>query len=133
SAASPDTPAMSENTDTLIDQLDEQMYGSQEPRFDMADDEEGDSDFSQLAAKPTSLREHLLQQISLSQLSERKKKIAGLLIDSLDEEGYLTQDLDELTHMLEAELGIGVEDWQAALEYVPQLDPPGVGARDLKE
>src|SRR5690606_39674481 len=34
SAASPDTPAMSENTATLIDQLDEQMYGSQEPRFD---------------------------------------------------------------------------------------------------
>ncbi|MGG7054979.1 RNA polymerase factor sigma-54 [Nitrosomonas sp. ANs5] len=133
SAASPDTPAMSENTDTLIDQLDEQAYSSQEPRFDMADDEEGDSDFSQLAAKPTSLREHLLLQISLSQLSERKKKIAGLLIDSLDEEGYLTQDLDELTHMLEAELGIGIEDWQAALEYVQQLDPPGVGARDLKE
>ena len=127
-------PDAGEVSDTLINRLDEQTYlGQEESYLDMRNDDGNDSDFSQLAARPTSLREHLLLQISLSQLSERKNKIAGLLIDSLDGDGYLTQDLDELTNLLQTELGISPDDLREALEYIQQLDPPGVGARNLQE
>lgn len=96
----------------------------------------GDDDHEapQIPDKPLSLREYLILQIScLSQISEREKKIIGLLIDSLDDDGYLSQPLDELMEILPAELGIGLNDLQHALNYLQRLDPPGVGARDLQE
>ncbi|MDP1557982.1 MAG: RNA polymerase factor sigma-54 [Nitrosomonas sp.] len=94
------------------------------------DDENG---FSQLVAKPLDLRGHLSLQLSLGQISERDRRIGGLLIDSLDDDGYLLQDLNELIDLLPPELKIGADDLQAALVYLQQLDPPGVGARNLKE
>ena len=72
-------------------------------------------------------------QASLSQVSERERKIIGLLIDSLDDDGYLLQDLGELVDFLPAELGIDLQDLESALMYLQQYDPPGVGARNLKE
>jgi RNA polymerase sigma-54 factor len=94
---------------------------------------EEDNDGIPLAANPLSLREHLNLQISLSQATEREKKIVGLLIDSLDENGYFKQDLNELIDLLPQELEIGASNLQAALAHLQLLDPPGVGARDLKE
>lgn len=104
----------------------ETFYGNRES------DEEG-GDFAQQAITPPNLREHLATQISLTQISERNRHIVGILIDSLDDDGYLRQDLQELLEMLPVELGIHLEDLQAALKYLQQLDPPGVGARNLQE
>jgi RNA polymerase sigma-54 factor len=87
----------------------------------------------QMAAKPLSLREHLNLQVSLSQISEHDRNIVGLLIDSLDDDGYLMQDLDELIVMLPSELQVSKDDLHLALEYLQHLDPVGVGARDLRE
>lgn len=92
-----------------------------------------DNDDFPLAASPLTLREHLISQISLSQITEREKKIVELLIDSLNDDGYLKQDLYELMDLLPRELEIGMDDLQAALAQLQLLDPPGVGARDLKE
>lgn len=98
-----------------------------------AHDNDDENSFSQLTAKPLSLREHLNLQLNLSQIAERDRKIVGLLIDSLDDDGYLLQDLDELIDLLPAELEIGSEDLLAALVCLQHLDPPGIGARSLKE
>lgn len=95
--------------------------------------EDDDHEAPQIPARPLSLREHLNFQICLSQISEREKNIIGLLIDSLNEDGYLLQDLDELMEMLPAELGISLQDLQDALKYLQRLDPSGVGARNLQE
>jgi RNA polymerase sigma-54 factor len=92
-----------------------------------------DNDDFPLAASPLTLREHLISQISLSQITEREKKIVELLIDSLNDDGYLKQDLYELMDLLPRELEIGMNDLEAALAQLQLLDPPGVGARDLKE
>ena len=92
-----------------------------------------DNDGYPLAASPLTLREHLHSQVSLSQIAERDKKIVGLLIDSLNDDGYLKQDLYELMDLLPRELEIGIDHLQAALAQLQLLDPPGVGARDLKE
>lgn len=93
--------------------------------------EEGGS--AQQAITPPNLREHLAAQISLTQISERSRHIVGILIDSLDDDGYLRQDLQELSEMLPVELGIHLEDLQVALKYLQQLDPAGVGAHNLQE
>ncbi|MDR4515996.1 MAG: RNA polymerase factor sigma-54 [Nitrosomonas sp.] len=87
----------------------------------------------QLAANPLNLREYLNQQISLSQISDREKKIVSLLIDSLDDDGYLKLDLDELHEILPEELGISIDDLNQALTSLQDLDPVGVGARNLQE
>jgi RNA polymerase sigma-54 factor len=79
------------------------------------------------------LREYLNSQLSLSQIPERDRKIVGLLIDSLDDDGYLAQDLEELVDLLPATLEIDIDDLHIARELLQHLDPPGVGARNLKE
>ncbi len=104
----------------------------QEHRY-AQDARDDDHESPQMAAKPLSLREHLNLQVSLSQISEHDRNIIGLLIDSLDDDGYLMQDLDELILMLPSELKISKNDLHIALEHLQHLDPVGVGARDLRE
>ena len=95
--------------------------------------EDDDLDGPQIPDKPLSLREHLNFQTCLSQISEREKIIIGLLIDSLDDDGYLLQDLNELMTLLPVELNIGSDDLQRALQRLQHFDPAGVGARNLQE
>jgi RNA polymerase sigma-54 factor len=95
--------------------------------------EDDDHEAPQIPDRPSSLREHLNLQTCLGQVSERERRIVSLLIDSLNDDGYLLQDLDELMEMLPSELGISLNDLQSALEYLQHLDPPGVGARNLQE
>ncbi|ALQ52420.1 RNA polymerase factor sigma-54 [Nitrosomonas ureae] len=95
--------------------------------------ENDDWEALQVPDKPLSLRGHLNFQVSLSSISEYERKIIGLLIDSLNDDGYLLQDLGELVDLLPAELGIDLQDLESALMHLQQYDPPGVGARDLKE
>ena len=96
-------------------------------------DDDDERDYPQQAAEPQSLREHLNSQLSLSQIPERDRKIVGLLIDSLDDDGYLVQDLEELVDLLPPELEIDIDDLHIARELLQHLDPPGMGARDLRE
>ncbi len=96
-------------------------------------DDDDERDFQQQAAEPPSLREHLNLQLSLSQIPERGRRIVGLLIDSLDDDGYLAQDLEELVELLPPELAIDIDDLHNALEQLQRMDPPGIGARNLRE
>lgn len=96
-------------------------------------DDNDEYDFPQPSNESHSLRDHLNQQLNLSQISDRDKKITGLLIDSLNDDGYLAQDLEELVSLLPPELDIDIDDLNAALERLQHLDPPGIGAYNLKE
>ncbi len=102
-----------------------------ETSYSAQDDEE--RDYPQIAAATTTLRQHLLWQLSLTQLSDRDKKIAALLVDALSEDGYLTQDLEEVAQLLPPELEIEPVELQIALNHLQNLDPIGVGARNLSE
>jgi RNA polymerase sigma-54 factor len=105
----------------------------QEASYAGARDDNDEAEYPQLAAEAQSLRDYLISQLSMLNLSERDQKLVTLLIDSLDDDGYLHQDLDELTGMLPPELEIEVEELHVALKHLQNLDPPGVGARDLGE
>ena len=79
------------------------------------------------------LQEHLLWQIRMSNLSVIDKQIADAIIRSLDEAGYLCDPLEDIFEILSHELPIEMEDVEVVLKYIQQLDPIGVGARDLRE
>ena len=96
SEESPDAPKAAGEADWLADDS-----ASRSMR-----DDDDERDYPQHAAEPQSLREHLNSQLSLSQIPERDRRIVGLLIDSLDDDGYLVQDLEELVDLLPPELEI---------------------------
>jgi RNA polymerase sigma-54 factor len=96
-------------------------------------DNDDDSDQPQLAAESISLREHLLGQLNITQMPDRDKRIVAFLIDNLDDDGYMKQDLAELAALLPEELEIDAEALAIALRYLQNLEPAGVGARNLGE
>ncbi len=96
-------------------------------------DEAEDGEYPQLPADVPTLRAHLLAQLSLTNLPERDRRLVSLLIDSLDDDGYLTQSLEELCTMLPAELGVELDELQIALKHLQNLEPAGIGARSLHE
>ncbi len=95
------------------------------------DDE--DETFPEQAAEQASLRAHLHSQLTTSSLDDRDRRVVGLLIDALDENGYLAQNLEELAELLPAELEITLDDLETALVQLQHLDQPGLGARNLGE
>ncbi|MCC7483928.1 MAG: RNA polymerase factor sigma-54 [Burkholderiales bacterium] len=96
-------------------------------------DENDESESPQVAADTVTLRAHLLAQLSLTKLPERDRQLVTLLIDSLDEGGYLTQSLEELAAILPPELQVEIEELQIALKHLQHLEPAGIGARNLSE
>jgi len=96
-------------------------------------DDSEDGDFPQVAADAPSLREHLLQQLTLTQLEQRDRNLVAFLIEALDDNGYLTQPLEELIELVPEELEIELDDLQIALKHLQHLDPTGVGARNCAE
>ncbi len=92
-----------------------------------------ESEYPQLAASTPTLREHLMQQLAPTQLSERDKSVVNTLIAALDEGGYLSQSLAEIAELLPPELEVGLDELQIALRYLQSFDPTGVGARTPAE
>lgn len=103
-----------------------------EPSFS-AGAQDDDERHGEVAAEMPTLREHLLWQLNISQIDARDKKIIGLLIDALDENGYLAQPLEEIAELLPSELDITLDDLETALAQLQHLDEPGLGARSLSE
>lgn len=95
--------------------------------------DDDDASQPQLHVDQTSLREHLLAQLNLTQASQRDRALVSFLIESLDEDGYLGITLDEIQHELLSELELETEELNAALALLQSFDPAGVGARNAAE
>ena len=80
-----------------------------------------------------SLQHHLLWQANLSGFSATDEAIARAIIYALDEDGYLTDDLDALRSSLAPEYLVSIEEIAAVLERVQHFEPVGVACRDLRE
>jgi DNA-directed RNA polymerase specialized sigma54-like protein len=64
------------------------------------DPNDDDMDSGETQAAATSLREHLGAQVGLTQMGDRERALVAFLIEALDDDGYLTQPLDELVDLL---------------------------------
>ena len=91
-------------------------------------------DFPTFSVKE-SFHQHLEAQLGFRTLSEKEHNIALFLIGSLDDDGYLRRDLDTLSDDMAFRLGMEAnkEELEQALSVIQEFDPPGVGARDLRE
>ncbi len=101
------------------------------PRSSGDNDEEGDRAF--VAPETRSLRDHLYSQLSLTNLERRDRALLGMLIDALDDDGYMTQPLDEIAEMLPPEADADIEDLGIALRHLQNMEPAGIGARSPSE
>ena len=87
----------------------------------------------QLEASHCTLREHLMEQMRVTRQELRDRALVELIIDGLDENGYLEDPLEEIFARLPLELEIEIEELQTALSLLQSFDPAGVGARNASE
>ncbi|PTX63924.1 RNA polymerase RpoN-/SigL-like sigma 54 subunit [Kordia periserrulae] len=96
-----------------------------------ADDEEKSVPY----ASGTSFNQHLKNQLNTFRLSEEDREVAEFLIGSVDESGYIRRPLEDIVDDLAFTQNIftSVEHIEKILNIVHELDPAGVGARNLQE
>ena len=87
----------------------------------------------QLEASAATLREHLMEQMRVTVLAARDRALVELIIDALDDNGYLEESLDEILERLPAELELDIDELKTALSLLQSFDPVGVGARNASE
>ena len=83
------------------------------------------------AAPPKSLHEHLSEQWGLVEAAEPVKKAGSLIIDYINDRGYLAVRLEQLHNKDKNDFTL--DDLKLALELVQKLEPTGVGARNSRE
>ena len=86
-------------------------------------------DYENMVKKTLNLRDHLRWQAGLAELSHDERIIAEWIIENIDDNGYLAYPLSEIS----STSGYTEEALEAVLKKIQKLDPPGVGARDLRE
>ena len=87
----------------------------------------------QLETADPSLREFLLAQANLSTRTRRDAALLSLLIEAINDDGYLDESLEQIHAGLPEELGVEKDDLIFALNLLQSLEPPGVGARNASE
>ncbi|MDH5392724.1 MAG: RNA polymerase factor sigma-54 [Gammaproteobacteria bacterium] len=97
--------------------------------------------FENQSIEDDGLISHLLWQLQCTPMSETDNAIGLMIIDAINEDGYLTESCDQLLqglrqdpeqHDIDSE-AVGAEEINAVLHLIQRFDPPGVAARDLKE
>src|SRR5690606_37361545 len=149
----PDELPVDSDWDTLFD-------GAAGPSGSSGEDD--DFDFESRNSAPESIYDTLLWQLNLTPMSDMDKVIAMAIIEAINTKGYLTQTVEEIRDavlaqqdivadivalqkqeleamgvQIEPEEGddaiVSIEEVVAVLHRIQQFDPPGVGARDLRE
>lgn len=107
--------------------LNDDYEGPKEANYSSASDEL--PSYDQTLARNVSLCDRLLWQLSLSSVTELEKRIGEIIIGNIDDDGYLRASLEEVG----AIAGCGSDEVEGILNLIQTFDPPGIGARDLKE
>lgn len=82
-----------------------------------------------LARAQTTLQQQILLHLRAISKSQTEIDVAEYLVDSLDERGFLQVDVDEVCGVL----GVSLEEVLEGIQQLQGCDPPGIGARDLRE
>jgi RNA polymerase sigma-54 factor len=79
------------------------------------------------------LKDHLLWQLELANLDPKTTAIGRAIIDAINDDGYLTDDVDTIRATLAPDLLATVEEIEAGIGLIQEFDPVGVGARSVSE
>lgn len=85
--------------------------------------------YENLISSTQTLHDHLYWQVKMTGFSDNEEKAADAIIAHIDDDGYLKVPLEQIAE----EEKLAIEDLEDALSLIHEFDPPGVGARDLKE
>ena len=93
-----------------------------------------EQDFETQRTKSTTLHDHLSWQMDLTRFSERDHAIALAIIDSINEDGYLINSIDDIYEGLQNQVDdLESDEVKAVLHRIQHFDPPGVAAADLAD
>ncbi|WP_306642004.1 RNA polymerase factor sigma-54 [Sanyastnella coralliicola] len=146
-------PALDEGREDVVEDSYEEDYGDERSEaqedFDMSDylDDDtpdykystggrGEEDEKNMPlGSGRTFHDNLRSQLSLLSLDEDQRVIAENLIGNIDDSGYLRRELRSIVNDMAFSQNIQVteEELEAVLKSIHELDPPGVGARDLQE
>jgi RNA polymerase sigma-54 factor len=150
-----ENPALEEGADYEEDEYDnasddEDEFDNDDPDFDISDyiDEDG-SDYKTKAnnhskddeerviplSGESTFQEKLTEQLQLLDLDDTQYVIADTIIGNLDESGYLNREIESIVDDLafSANIMVTEQEIEEVLLVIQELDPAGVGARDLQE
>lgn len=117
-----------------LDGTDEERWGFDGSgvarRHDFDDPDHGSDD---TLIRGQSLHDHLLEQLAGTPCETRQRNLVHMLIDELEDDGYLRTPLDELLAACPPELGIQKQELERALRTLQSFDPSGIGAGSLNE
>jgi RNA polymerase sigma-54 factor len=85
--------------------------------------------FDSRLTEPTTLEDHLIWQVRLSDFTQQERQICEIIIGNLDKDGYLDATIEEVADMAQ----VDVKQVEQVLVRFQTFDPPGVAARDLRE
>ena len=88
--------------------------------------------YEQLPSSHQSLHEYLMWQIALSPINENDQFIAYNIIDYINDDGFLTESIEDLYILLKKNIEITFQEIFAMLHKIQHLDPIGIGATSLK-
>ncbi len=94
--------------------------------------ENSNADYLTQCSNSQTLHDHLIWQMQLTPFSDTDQVIATTIIDSINEDGYLTCDLDDIMAAVGSE-EVELDEVEAVLHRIQRFDPPGVAARDPRE
>ena len=83
-------------------------------------------------ASSESLHEHLRWQVKMTPFSETDAAIAEVIVDEINDDGFLESSVEDIAVTLES-LEVEVDEVEAVLRQIHNFDPPGIGARNLRE
>jgi RNA polymerase sigma-54 factor len=111
----------------------EERYSYESPSFGSGSSGDVENDRTDWSEPEPSLQQHLRNQLMLQQMGERDYALTHLVVDALDDDGYLKVSFEELAALISADGNVEPDDIKSALRLVQTLEPAGVGARDLQE
>lgn len=109
----------------------EDIYQTSASSLPSNDDDEWD--FTARTSSGESLHSHLLWQVNLAPMSDTDRMIAVTIIDSINNDGYLEESLEEILAAIDPELDVELDEVEVVLRRIQQLEPAGIGARNLRE
>lgn len=151
--ASLDTPDITENQEAQADTSDStELNNNQEMPDELPVDSSWDDVYENIISAPSqastefdnreyetydssgeSLVEHLRWQMQLTPFSDTDIAIAEVIIDAINDDGYLSIALEEIRSALPEELDVEEDEIEAVLHRIQNFDPVGVAARNLQE
>ena len=117
------------NWDRILDDIsDSGSYNSEQAEYDPDFENDREPRENRITTVPP-LTEQLQEQLGLSDLELEEREIGEFIIGNIDEQGYLGCSAEEIAESL----GIEPVDVESVLAVIQTFDPPGIGARDLRE